>query len=226
MICSVCSFDVFEHKDVLWESLIREWQLAPHEVEYMNKQQGYSCTQCYANLRSMALAKGITSSYQFNGDLSQFVESKLANSLKVLEINPAGSLTPTLNKMKCHQLISYPEIDMMQMEIEDNAYDLVIHSDTLEHIENPVIALSECRRILKDDGLCIFTVPIVVDRLSRSRAGLPDSFHGVADTAKDDFIVHTEFGMDVWQYVLKAGFSQFTFHCIDYPAGLSIVAIP
>src|SRR5208282_3830755 len=42
---------------------------------------------------------------------------------------------------------------------------LVIHSDTLEHVERPVRALEECRRVLAPGGRVCFTVPIIVGRL-------------------------------------------------------------
>jgi SAM-dependent methyltransferase len=113
---------------------------------------------------------------------------------------------------------------MMRLELENDSYDLVVHSDTLEHVEDPVIGLSECKRVLAPGGRCIFTVPIIVDRLSRSRAGLADSYHGKADMLNDGYKVNTEFGMDIWKYVLKAGFSEVNFHCVSYPASLAIEA--
>lgn len=36
--------------------------------------------------------------------------------------------------------------------------------------------------------------------------------------------VHTEFGMDMWKYVSKAGFSEADIQCIAYPAALAIEA--
>ena len=56
------------------------------------------------------------------------------------------------------------------------------------------------------DGRCIFTVPIVVGRMSRTRTGLKNSYHGTPGQGGGDYIVHTEFGADVWRYVVEAGF--------------------
>lgn len=223
--CSICGGNRFSLKEVLWPELVNEWQLSPYEVDYVNRQQGLVCDRCGNNLRSMALASGILRAYRYSGILEEFVESDVAEKLKVLEINNAGALTPVLSQINGHKLISYPEYDMENLKIDSSVYDLVVHSDTLEHINNPLDALTECKRILKPLGRCIFTVPVIVDRLSMSRSDKENSFHGDKTTGSDDLIVRTEFGCDVWKYVMQAGFSEVTLHCIDYPAGLAIEAI-
>ena len=113
---------------------------------------------------------------------------------------------------------------MHALPYPDAAFDLVVHSDTLEHIANPVHALGECRRILAPGGALCFTVPTIVGRLSRDRAGLPRSYHGNATTMPDDFVVQTEFGADAWTYVLAAGFARVDLHAVEYPAAIALVA--
>lgn len=105
-----------------------------------------------------------------------------------------------------------------QISYPSGTFDIVIHSDTLEHVPNPVHALSECRRVLKPGGALCFTVPIIVGRMTRDRAGLPKSYHGDPTTATDDLIVRTEFGADAWTYVMEAGFNRVTIHAVGYPA--------
>lgn len=114
---------------------------------------------------------------------------------------------------------------MHAMPYPDKSFDLVIHSDTLEHVTNPIHALQECRRILKPGGAVCFTVPVIVDRMSRNRTGLEKSYHGSAATGRDDYIVQTEFGADVWTYVMQAGFQTISIHAIQYPAALAIRAL-
>ncbi len=89
---------------------------------------------------------------------------------------------------------------------------------------NPVHALTECRRVLKPDGALCFTVPVIVGRMTRNRAGLPKSCHGASTTTADDFIVQTEFGADAWGYVMEAGFSEVQIHAVEYPAALAFLA--
>jgi ubiquinone/menaquinone biosynthesis C-methylase UbiE len=113
---------------------------------------------------------------------------------------------------------------MLNLDIESESVDLVVHSDTLEHIPNPDRALSECRRVLRGNGKCIFTVPIIVDRMTRSRTGLSPCYHGQSGVPADDQVVFTEFGADIWKMVLAAGFSSCELFSLEYPAALAIVA--
>ncbi|MGE5342896.1 MAG: class I SAM-dependent methyltransferase [Candidatus Omnitrophota bacterium] len=43
--------------------------------------------------------------------------------------------------------------------VEANAFDTVLCTDTLEHLENPAAAMAEAFRILKPGGIAIVTVP-------------------------------------------------------------------
>jgi len=223
-VCRVCGGRQFRTQQILWPSLVEAWQLAPHEAEYINRQQGKYCTQCGANLRSMVLAQAILNHVGYEGCLTEFVASRTAKRLTVLEVNRAGNLTAVLAAMPGHVLREYPECDMMRLDVPGGSVDLVVHSDTLEHVEDPVRGLSECRRVLSPGGACCFTVPIVVDRLSRSRAGLPDCHHGAAEKTRSDLTVRTEFGYDVWKYVIAAGFSRCALEVLEYPAGIALTA--
>jgi len=220
--CPVCGGAQFSEGDVLWSELINAWQLSEKEVAYVNRQQGFHCKQCYNNLRAMGLSVAILREFNFKGTLNQFCES--LSGIKILEINTAGGLTSFFKKLPKHRLIEYPKFDMLDLAIDSESYDLVVHSDTLEHIPNPERALSECRRVLAKNGKCIFTVPIIVDRLSRSRTGLRPSFHGQSNVLANDQVVYTEFGANVWQTVLTGGFSSCEIFSLEYPAALVIIA--
>jgi SAM-dependent methyltransferase len=222
--CPACGGTDFALRDVLWPELVSDWGLSPSEVEVINRQQGYHCTACGNNLRSMALADAILNAHDFNGTLAQFVESEAATTFRVLEINAAGGLSFLLGRMPGHQRVCYPESDMTKLSFQSGIFDLVVHSDTLEHLPDPVAGLAECRRVLKNTGRCIFTVPIVVGRLTRARAGLKKSFHGNAGESGPDYMVHTEFGADAWCSVAAAGFRSIRMHCLEYPSGLAIDA--
>src|SRR5262249_12650310 len=114
--------------------------------------------------------------------------------------------------------------DMTRLSCADESFDLVVHSDTLEHVDDPARALRECRRVLTASGACIFTAPIVVGRLTRSRRGLPASYHGSPTRQDQDLLVHTEFGADVWTMVIEAGFESCELIAFHYPSGIAIVA--
>jgi SAM-dependent methyltransferase len=222
--CPVCGGVDFFLNTVLWPKLINDWQLSPSEVDYVNRQQGFCCTACGNNLRSMALADAILRTYDFPGTLESFSKSDVGRIMKVLEINEAGGLSHTLKVLPNHRLVRYPEYDMTNLECESGVFDLVIHSDTLEHVPNPERGLSECHRILRENGKCIFTIPLIVDRMSRSRMGLSLSYHGQSEVLANDQVVCTEFGADAWATVLKAGFRSCEIYSFEYPAALTIIA--
>lgn len=222
--CTVCGAGVFTDYEVLWEELVNDWQLSPYEVNYINRQQGRCCANCGNNMRSLALACTITRAFNFAGTLAQFVESDKAQEISVLEINETGGLSPILSKLPLHKLVSYPDCDMTKLSMASNSFDLVLHSDTLEHIQDPIAGLSECRRVLVEMGRCIYTIPIIVGRLSKSRAGLKNSYHGKQGQSDSDYIVYTEFGADMWKYAIEAGFTNVRIHSLEYPAALAIEA--
>jgi SAM-dependent methyltransferase len=222
--CAVCGGGEFIYGEVLWQSLVDEWQLVPAEVAYINIQQGLCCRFCGSNLRSMVLAHAICASMGHGGTLQAWVTSPSAQKIALLEINEAGSLTRHLLDLPGRLFASYPEVDIHDLPFGENSFDLVVHSDTLEHVTNPTHALSECRRVLRPGGTLAFTTPVVVGRMTRSRTGLTPSFHGAPEVRQTDFLVHTEFGADVWSFVIAAGFPSLTFYSGVFPAGLAITA--
>ncbi len=208
----------------MWDELVAQWQLSPSEREYIDRQQGKACTACGANLRSIALACAIRDALGSTLALTELMATSLPAAFSMLEINEAGTLSPILRKHPGHRLAVYPDVDMHAMPFADEQFDMVVHSDTLEHVARPIRALSECRRVLKVGGWLCFTVPTIVGRLSRGRAGLEKSFHGDASTGSDDFMVHTEFGADMWTNVIEAGFDAVCIHAIEFPAALALSA--
>lgn len=218
-VCPCCGGRAFTAVPVLWQALIGEWRLSPEEASYVDRQQGLTCDQCRSNLRSMALGHVI----KRRSRLALRRWLLLRPWLRTLEINNAGQLTQFFRGLPRHQLTSYPEVDMMALPFDDKAFDLVIHSDTLEHVPDPTKGLAECRRVLKDRGRLCFTVPIIIGRSTISRHGMPPSYHG---SPTDGYEVHTEYGMDVWRQPAEAGFSRCTFDILEFPAGIAIEAQP
>ena len=224
MNCSICGGSKFKSNKVLWKELINEWQISKVEADYINRQQGKKCNSCGANIRSIALAKAIQDFMGTTMVLNEVVNLEMARNLHVLEINEAGTLSPILKRFAHYSFGAYPEVDIHTLPYEDAKFDLVVHSDTLEHVKNPIHALSECYRVLKPGGALCFTIPVIVGRMTRNREGLPKSFHGNPKTASNDFVVQTEFGADAWTYILEAGFKELRVHAFEYPAGIAFSA--
>ena len=222
--CATCGHDGIVDVDVLSPALVAEWDLAPAEVAYVNRQQGRHCTRCRSTLRCMALATAILRFAGAPGTLADWVRTDAARALSVLEINEAGGVSAFLAQLPRREFALFPRVDMQALPYADGAFDLVVHSDTLEHVADPVRGLAECRRVLRAGGACVYTVPMIVGRHTRSRAGLPPSYHGTpADGA--GYLVHTEFGTDAWRWPLAAGFAEVRAVAVEAPAAHAFTAI-
>jgi SAM-dependent methyltransferase len=224
LTCSLCGGHTFSSTSVLWPSLIAEWGLQPEEVEYVNRQQGKGCSNCGANLRVIALSNAIRNALGSDLLLQEIVEQRWARSLRILDLNGAAAISPVLAQLPRYVRGDYPDVDMHELPYKTSQFDLVIHSDTLEHVPKPVAALKECRRVLRPTGRLCYTVPVIVGRMTRSREGLPKSYHGDPAMPSEDFVVQSEFGADAWTYPLMAGFPSVAINAVEYPAAQAITA--
>ncbi len=225
--CPLCGGTAFKQREVLWPGLISEWELSAEEAAYIERQQGYVCAKCKAQLRVMTLAQAILQHYGWPGTFASLCApgTPLAAS-RVLEINEAGQLSTLLAKLPRHRLAKYPEVDMQAMPFAEASYDLIVHSDTLEHVPNPLQALRECHRVLAPGGILAYTVPVVVARLTRRRGDdLPASYHGRSEAERSpDYRVISEYGADVWCEPMQAGFAEVRLHAREFPASMAVVA--
>jgi len=204
----------------LWPSLIEEWELSQDEASSIDRREGESCRACGVHLRSMALGSALLRAAGHLGPLEDWVAAR--PSLKILEINRAGDLTPWLARLPNHRLVQFPDVDLHSLPFADGQWDLVVHSDTLEHVEDPVKALMECRRVLIRDGCLCFTIPIVPGRLTRRRDGMSPSYHGSEQDPL--YRVVTEYGADFWASVLQAGFRELRMVVEQWPDALALIA--
>jgi SAM-dependent methyltransferase len=218
--CPCCGAKDFHQVAILWPELIEEWSLTEPEAAYIDRQQGLRCRSCQVNLRSMTLGRAILDVCGFDGTLEQFVATQ--PELSVLEVNEAGDINRLLAMLPHHRLARFPEIDLTDLPFADDSFDLVVHSDTLEHIGEPVQALAETLRVLRPGGATCYTVPVVVGRMTAQCGDVP-SYHG--SRGNDEYLVVTEYGADMWTQVMQAGFGDCRLLSLDYPASVAITGV-
>lgn len=52
--------------------------------------------------------------------------------------------------------------DVLDLPFKDGAFDTVISTQVLEHVEKPWLMVKEIRRVLRKNGICILTAPFLV----------------------------------------------------------------
>ena len=131
-------------------------------AETLNQAE-YLCPTCGASDRDRLII-----SYLKKGNLQ-----KAEEGYRALQIAPAKSISQWIEK-NCPQ-VKYETTDLFMQgvsfnsdiqnmkEIEDSTYDLIICSHVLEHVQDDQKALSEMKRIMKQNGRCIFLVPLWID---------------------------------------------------------------
>jgi SAM-dependent methyltransferase len=104
--------------------------------------------------------------------------------------------------------------DLSRLTYADASFDLVLTSETLEHVPDLAAALREIRRVLTPGGRHIFTIPVLPDvafTFARSivrddgsiEERAPRIFHPGGDVG---YPVFTEFGSDLQDIFERAGF--------------------
>lgn len=95
--------------------------------------------------------------------------------------------------------------DLQSLTFRSESFDLVVSSETMEHVRKPWLGFSEIHRVLKPGGRYIFTIPYRRDRMTRSRVDttgqsdihlLPKVYHHDPYRPQDS-LVYTDFGLDL-----------------------------
>jgi 2-polyprenyl-3-methyl-5-hydroxy-6-metoxy-1,4-benzoquinol methylase len=124
--------------------------------------------------------------------------------------NRLNKNTYHFKKIDCNKLLAY----------QDNYFDTVISSETIEHLENPKQFLREINRILKKGGVFILSTPNIETIFSRIYFLFTG---GLAGHTEDDYFIsgHKAILTDylVKQFAKEAGFifHDTTYNCAYFP---------
>ena len=222
--CAVCGKDGRHVRQswVLSRPLAARWGPGLAERESM------FCEHCGSSLRVRRLAEVLVELYGVGATaLAELVREDAFRALRIAEINSIGRMHPVLAEAPGLVHVEYPEEDIQALSWSEASFDLVLTSETLEHVPDPHLALRETLRVLRPGGRHVFTVPVDGSlTATRSRTGLPPEHHGRGGgpfglvTRKADLLVHTDFGGDLDDVVRAAGFTY-----EGHGAGLDLVVV-
>lgn len=224
--CDACgNYATFESSEVITSELADAWDISPSIKQAFNRRESMYCSYCHNSFRTRKLAGAILKLYGSSriNSLKQLVGHKSFRNLIIAEINGCGNLHPILEELPnihyseyqtVHKIKSVRNENLESLTYKDDFFDLVLTSETLEHIPNISKAVAEIYRVLKPGGYHVFTIPLITSRISRDRVRihddgrlvkiLPDSFHGI--DKNEDYIVFREFGWDTTRLFERIGF--------------------
>jgi SAM-dependent methyltransferase len=209
--CSVCGWQgLFERGE-------RPWR------------EGFQCRNCRGSLRYQNQAEALVALYSRgrSATLAQLVREPEFQALRVYEPGLTGPLRPYLSTLPRYQMSYYwPDVapgetkngvrseNLEALTFKDGSFDLLISSDIFEHVRRPWHGFAETRRVLRNHGRHVFTVPFDPSRDTIVRVDvvgdedvllLPAAYHG-SPTDSAGSLVYNDFGRDLPERLGLLGF--------------------
>ncbi len=191
------------------------------------RKESLNCAFCDSKLRNRRLADVLLELFPVGQDrrrvrsIAEWVKSSEARSLVIAEVNKIDGLHSFLEQLPG---LAYSEFDpgdqdaaredLTALSYPDATFDLVLSSETLEHVPNLDKALSEIHRVLKPGGRHVFTIPrapnvpktvprVTFEHDRKAVHHLTPLYHPTGDRG---YFVYTEFGDDVRSVFGSNGF--------------------
>jgi SAM-dependent methyltransferase len=232
--CSACGSDShFVYNSWVLDSKLQQ-SLGNGSIaaDYLYRESMF-CSKCNSSYRVRRLCDELLAVYQNQAkNLVEMMKQDYFTKLRILEVNEIGSFGSLHKILSTHPMILTTEFivngnfgefvngkaieNFEKLSFESNSFDLVIHSDTLEHIPTFELAKDEMYRVLKPGGYAVFTIPVISSiestykRVKVNESGgvesiHPPVYHGRAGgpyrflPAREDYLEMTTFGSDASQ---------------------------
>lgn len=116
--------------------------------------------------------------------------------------------------LKPGQLVGGIRFENLQsLSFKDNSLDLIISLDVFEHIEKPYMAFKEIYRVLKPNGIHIFTVPLDLTNTKHLFDDYGNPLYSLIyhedPLRSEGALVYTQFGIDIVDILDEYNFSSF-----------------
>jgi SAM-dependent methyltransferase len=233
--CDVCGRfgPMLYRRRVIPPRLVELWGLSPRLAEALARKESSDCFWCGAKLRARRLARALLEAYPVEtppkaaDSVAGWVGHPEVEPLRIAEINLIEGLHEPLSRLPGHSYSDYRDgevpgtvsagvrcEDLTRLTYADASFDVVLTSETLEHVPDLGRALAEIRRVLVPGGRHLFTVPLlpgVPKTHPRAVLGAGGAIehretpirHPGGDVG---YPVFTEFGADLPEILQGAGF--------------------
>ncbi len=162
--CSCCANPVYYRPLPLHYDAEREKHGGERHVGETINREDYTCPVCGASDRDRLMA-AFLQRLGLDADDCRETLLQIAPSRSLEHWIYANSPALTYHSADLYMRGVTFTADIQDMNcVKDESYDYIICSHVLEHVEDDRKAMRELRRMLKDDGLCLFLVPIWLDR--------------------------------------------------------------
>jgi SAM-dependent methyltransferase len=103
-----------------------------------------------------------------------------------------------------------------KLTFSDACFDICTSTEVFEHVANDLAGFSEIYRVLRPEGLFVFTVPIKMSATTLQRAFrsndtikylLPPEYHGDRIQGRNQVLVFREYGRDILERLKSQGFA-------------------
>jgi SAM-dependent methyltransferase len=233
--CDICGRfgPMLYRRRVVPRRLEELWGLTPRLAKALARRESCDCAWCGGKLRARRLAYVLLQTYPVGTpprparSVAEWVRHPEARALRVAQINRIDGLDEVLQTLPHLASSDFTpgalpgavaggvrSEDLTRLTYPDAAFDLVLTSETLEHVPDLGGALAEIRRVLSAGGRHLFTVPRLPDvattfaRASLGRDGAVVQHAAPLRHPGGDagYPVFTEFGADCLDIFRRAGF--------------------
>jgi SAM-dependent methyltransferase len=233
--CTVCGRirPMFYRRGIIPRRLEELWEISPRLAAAFARKETCACSFCRSRLRGRRLAQVLLEVYPVGNppersrSLAEWIERTQARSLRIAEINRIDGLHDYLARMPHVCSSDYDpgstsapsqpgtrSEDLTRLSYADESFDLVLTSESLEHVPSLDKAIREIYRVLAPGGRHVFTIPLL--------PGIPKTFARsvvLDDGSVEDraprichpggdwgYPVFTEFGADLPAILEDSGF--------------------